>query len=554
MNDQLKILVQASLAANAKETLDKQLSELKLKSIKINVSINKDSIKNAIKNAQNTTKDAKSPQLEIFDIDKLDKEGRKYYLNATNIIDRIKKEFQNAGDINIVDTRNANKQLTGFTVEIRKLSGEIEKLNFKKAQFSKQGWGSKQSGFVFEKSSDTDKLLGTDLQKKLDVLNRFNNALATIKQRAFDLTKPISNQTHIDSLNKRYEAIKTEIDKVRLSGEAMSKSQQRHISNMIASADRLRKKYQELERPAKVLESKTLEQTMAGYKTRFFVDEERWRQQGILVGDFQKRVDALKVAMSAVGSKTDLHKFQVELESVKAEAKKLNLEIRQFNKETAQMTASNKLSTYLRKNPKAFKNDVEGFTKLRDSIKDIDTVTKQSQFNKEFTRLKTNIEALAKSGKTAFGSLAANMKKFFGWLISSGAVMTLVSTLKNMVNRVIDLDTQMTALRKVTDETSETYARFFNGAADSAQKLGTTMSALIKSTGDFARLGYGLEDAKALAEVANIYQNVGDIDIGSATESIISTLKAFNIEATNSIEIVDKFNEVNKPAPLRLVA
>lgn len=43
-----------------------------------------------------------------------------------------------------------------------------------------------------------------------------------------------------------------------------------------------------------------------------------------------------------------------------------------------------------------------------------------------------------------------------------------------------------------------------------------------------------------------IYTNVGDSieSISDATTSIISTMKAFNIEAQNSMDIVDMFNEV----------
>lgn len=43
-----------------------------------------------------------------------------------------------------------------------------------------------------------------------------------------------------------------------------------------------------------------------------------------------------------------------------------------------------------------------------------------------------------------------------------------------------------------------------------------------------------------------MYKNVGDgiEDVSQASESIISTMQAFGIEAENAISIVDKFNEV----------
>lgn len=52
--------------------------------------------------------------------------------------------------------------------------------------------------------------------------------------------------------------------------------------------------------------------------------------------------------------------------------------------------------------------------------------------------------------------------------------------------------------------------------------------------------------ASSLADAAVVYKNVGDgiSDISTASESIISTMRAFNIDAKNAMTIVDKYNEV----------
>ena len=71
----------------------------------------------------------------------------------------------------------------------------------------------------------------------------------------------------------------------------------------------------------------------------------------------------------------------------------------------------------------------------------------------------------------------------------------------------------------------------------------------------FSRLGYDIKDASALAQAALIYTNVGDSieSISDATTSIISTMKAFNIEAQSSMDIVDMFNEVGRLLPIPVV-
>lgn len=141
------------------------------------------------------------------------------------------------------------------------------------------------------------------------------------------------------------------------------------------------------------------------------------------------------------------------------------------------------------------------------------------------------------------GGLAA---KFTSWLTVSQIVMKLYSSLKKMVSAVIDIDTAMTELKKVTDETSTVYAKYLDDASVRAKKLGATIADTVTASADFARLGYTLDEAAQLADTALVYKNVGDgiEDVSQASESIISTMKAFGIEAENAISIVDKFNEV----------
>lgn len=71
-----------------------------------------------------------------------------------------------------------------------------------------------------------------------------------------------------------------------------------------------------------------------------------------------------------------------------------------------------------------------------------------------------------------------------------------------------------------------------------------TISDTVNATADFARLGHSIADASVLADAAIIYKNVGDgiENINQASESIISTMQAFGIEAANVMTIVDKFN------------
>lgn len=116
---------------------------------------------------------------------------------------------------------------------------------------------------------------------------------------------------------------------------------------------------------------------------------------------------------------------------------------------------------------------------------------------------------------------------------------------------VLDIDTAMTELRKVTDATEAKYIQFMDGAIERANRLGTSVKEVVQASSDYARLGYTIDEASELADSAIIYKNVGDglSGIDQATEHLISTMKAFGIEAGDAMRIVDVFNEVANNFP-----
>ena len=119
--------------------------------------------------------------------------------------------------------------------------------------------------------------------------------------------------------------------------------------------------------------------------------------------------------------------------------------------------------------------------------------------------------------------------------------------LRDMVQEVTAVDTAMVELRKVTEATDEQFEAFARSAGQTGRELGASVSDVINATATFARLGESLPDAEELGKVATLYKNVGDgIDINTASEDIVSTMKAFKIEASDAITIVDKLNEVGK--------
>lgn len=147
-----------------------------------------------------------------------------------------------------------------------------------------------------------------------------------------------------------------------------------------------------------------------------------------------------------------------------------------------------------------------------------------------------------------FGGL---LKNTFGSRVRSAlagqGVYMIQTALREIAQSSLEVDTAMTELKKVTDLTATGYNQFLEGAQERASRLGATLTEVINATADYSRLGYDIADATTLADSALIYSNVGDDveNIDDATSALISTMQGFNIAASDSMSIVDKFNNVS---------
>ena len=145
------------------------------------------------------------------------------------------------------------------------------------------------------------------------------------------------------------------------------------------------------------------------------------------------------------------------------------------------------------------------------------------------------------------GKLVDRLKYLAAFFLTTA----IYSGAQKIYQSVLDIDTAMTELRKVTDATEAEYIQFMDGAIERANRLGTSVKEVVQASSDYARLGYTIDEASELADSAIIYKNVGDglSGIDQATEHLISTMKAFGIEAEDAMRIVDVFNEVANNFP-----
>lgn len=174
------------------------------------------------------------------------------------------------------------------------------------------------------------------------------------------------------------------------------------------------------------------------------------------------------------------------------------------------------------------------------------TPERVKQLSEQLEVLKQKARAAGEAGKTFGQRFQEGFAKFASWFSISQLFMTMMNSIGRMVEKVTEIDTAMTSLKKVTDESAASYAKYMDDALGRSKDLSARAPDYIEASAGWARMGFDMEEAQRLGELSMIYYNVGDgvESVDAATSSLISTMKAFNIEAADAESILDKLNYV----------
>lgn len=142
--------------------------------------------------------------------------------------------------------------------------------------------------------------------------------------------------------------------------------------------------------------------------------------------------------------------------------------------------------------------------------------------------------AQAKAAGVAGKSFGDTLKGAFSSITKYVSVATLltksISTLKDMANNVLEVDTALTELYRVSDLSSAQYDKLYSKMTQSAKNYGTALSDIIDSTASWVRFGFDANTASNLAEITAMYQHVTDLDTGTAVNNLVTAYKGFETQ------------------------
>ena len=145
---------------------------------------------------------------------------------------------------------------------------------------------------------------------------------------------------------------------------------------------------------------------------------------------------------------------------------------------------------------------------------------------------------LSSAGQTAGNSFMSGfgraIKERAKYSIANFLIYGTQNAIKDMVANVKELDAAQTELKKVTDLSGKSLAKFTDETYEVGSKVAKTGTEIVQASTEFAKMGKDTKTSLQLSELASRFQNIADTEIDAATAAkfINSQLKAFGNTST----------------------
>ena len=422
-----------------------------------------------------------------------------------------------------------------------------------------------------------------EYKRQLAEIEGIRKAANSLNLSLNKLGKTDIGEGELKDINRQYADWKVKVDELRASKKALNAESEGSFDalktegrDLVSSMDAAKKSVADMRNQLKELD-KLQSQADKFYDPIRSYTPPKGSKDPLASGlsgvqkEYQKVTDAINGAREKAGrlDDTEFSKIRANLDKLTSKAKSFAAEAgissRVLDNEAVSLrevvSLRKQLDTYLRKNTSAVDTaQYKELTRLRDVLLGVENNSVNasdglaamnrasfSNIRGEATALQSQLRSLGQEGRSLGNIIVNAFQRFGGWTLVTKSLTTTIHQFREMLDVVKDIDSAMTELRKVTDETSITYANFLDNAIVRAKEYGATVADTVNATADFARLGYDMDLASDMADAAIVYKNVGDgiEDIGTASESIISTMQAFNDETLTAMSVVDRFNEVD---------
>lgn len=255
--------------------------------------------------------------------------------------------------------------------------------------------------------------------------------------------------------------------------------------------------------------------------------------------DFKSAQSLLNEARTSGNNKeliSGMEQYEIALKKVKNQ---IDINIRAQKEQASasklmsdKQTFSLQMTKWLKDNSAAAEDFGGKIQKLQAELQSCDSV-RFSNIKSEFKQLTMQADISGKTGLTFADKFKQQFSKLSSYVSAASVIMTGMQIAKSTFQNVLDIDTQMTELKRVTDLSASQYTNIYDSLIASAQKYGTQLTDLISATADWSRAGFDADTASGLAEITSVYQHIADLDYDTSAENLLTAYKGFQSELTS---------------------
>lgn len=388
----------------------------------------------------------------------------------------------------------------------------------------------------------------TEYKNTADAIQKAEIAFLNLKKakKAYDSDNSTTKtKSLIDSYQELQTILKTAQNEMR-------------ILNANQSDTAVSKHLKQIETVNSLLKSNSINAHLSSFDSKlnqYSTDTAEYQQAALAVQDLRQAFSDLKAAKDTYDSDMSSGNYEALVSSLirlketmaqaQSEMKVLSNTQDHLLSASAKASEIKRFESYFSENTKAAKKYADQVEELRLVLNNLNTVSDKIDFDARFSNLQAEIIKNGDTGKSFTDEIKRGVRQIGEFVGVYGMLQQIPDAIISMLRTVVDVDSAITELRKVSNATDTQLSEYFSEATISAQKYGAAISDVISSTADWSRLGYSLEDSKFLSDITTLYQRVGDnMTQESASKSLVSTLQGFQMDAEQAQHIVDAFNEV----------
>lgn len=230
----------------------------------------------------------------------------------------------------------------------------------------------------------------------------------------------------------------------------------------------------------------------------------------------------------------NVDKVQLQVEVVRTQLDKLIKDVNSLKEQKIKVTVdSSRVEGFGKKSKAAFAEASEGVHAFGENV--------ETYVSRPVRQAGDSFQDAEKKGS----SLLKNVVKNAEWYYISGAVSAITRSFKEALATMKEVDTELVAIQKVTNNTDAEMASLSEHAYEVASQYGVAVADYLESVGTFAKAGYK-EMSEDMAELATKTQLVGDVNSATANQFLLSADAAYkmkgNVEELSGV--LDRANEI----------